>query len=603
MLRFLKTLLTGIIRPLTVSIRTRIVIIFALATIIPMGVIGMVSYQKYFESMQETISKSTAQIAEQLNRNLELFFNNINKTLDMGNNELLIRFLDEKDTDKKYAYAKDIGELFEIYKGIYDFQDVIVDINIIGISGNSISDRVGSYTFYGKLEENNVYKRALTEPEKLHIILNEKLEDIRRLPYNNVLTIAKIVRRPLTKEIKGIILVDIDKAVIEEICSNIKLGDTGQFFVVTQDGQYIYDPTRVGGLTHNDFQSRKIEDEIASSKEGYFIEEIQGVEHFIVYNTLKMPGWSIIGKVRLKEIMKTAYEIKSITIIISGICILGIVLVYAQISNSLTKPIRELRHKMKLAEKGNLDVEAQYASRDEIADLCKGFNTMLVKIKALLEKSLIDQENLKKSEFRAMQAQINPHFLYNTLDAIVWMTETDNKEEVVNITKDLSAFFRIVLSKGKEWILIREELSHVQSYLRIQKVRYQDIMDYEICINPDILCLRILKLTLQPLVENALYHGLKNKRGGGLIRIYGDKLDEDRLVFEVSDNGIGMTEELLAQVREEIGKTEADTDMQGGFGIKNVNQRIKLYYGERYGLSISSEYNTGTSVRVVLPID
>lgn len=603
MLRFLKNVLGRILDKIKMSIRTRIVIIFALATIIPLGVIGVVSYVKYFETMQETISKSTAQIAEQLNRNLELFFNNINKTLNMGNNELLIRFLDEKNQEKKYAYAKEIGELFEIYKGIYDFEDVIIDINIIGVNGNSISDRVGTYTFYGNLEENAIYKKAVAEPDKLHIILNEEPEDIRQLPYDNVLTIAKIVRRPLTKEIKGIILVDIDKSIIEAICSNIKLGDTGQFFVVTQDGQYIYDPSSVGWQGQKDLQEKLFKDEINSGKEGNFIREIHGEKHFIVYNTLKMPGWSIIGKVKLKEIMKTAYEIRSITIIIEGICILGIVLVYSQISNTLTMPIRELRRKMKLVEKGNLDVEAEYANRDEVADLCKGFNVMLVKIKELMKKNLIDQENLKKSELKAMQAQINPHFLYNTLDAIVWMTETDNKEEVVSITKDLSNFFRIVLSKGKEWILIRDELTHVQSYLRIQKIRYEDIMDYEIHINPGILDLRILKLTLQPLVENALYHGLKNKRGGGFIQINGDRLGENSIVFEVIDNGIGMTESRLAEVTAEMNKTDADLDKKGGFGIKNVNQRIKLYYGAKYGLSMTSEYDKGTCVKVILPVD
>lgn len=590
------------VNKINVSIRIKIVIIFALATIIPLGVIGAVSYIKYFDTMQKTVSRSTSQIAEQLNRNIELFFNNINKILDMGNNDLLINFLDETDHVKKYAYAKEIGKLFEIYKGIYDFQDVILDINIIGMNGNSISDRFGAYTINGNLKGNDIYKKTVEEPDKLHIILDEKTDFLRRLPSENILTIAKIVRRPLTKEIKGIILVDIDKSAIEKLCSNIKLGDTGQFFVVTKDGRYIYNPVETGKRDQNDLEGKQIKQDMKDNKEGYFIKKIKDVDYFIVYNTLKMPGWNIIGKVKLKEIMKSAYEIKTLTIVIECISILAIILLYSLISNTLTMPIRELRHKMKLVETGNLDVEAKFVNNDEIADLSKGFNVMLIKIKELMTKNLINQENLKKSEFKAMQAQINPHFLYNTLDAIVWMTEADNKEEVVNITKDLSNFFRVVLSKGKDWILISDEVTHVRSYLGIQKVRYRDILEYDIDINPEILHHRILKLTLQPLVENALYHGLKNKRGGGYIVIKGDKLDEGNLVFEVKDNGIGMTEDRLEEVLAGISQEGIDIDMKSGFGLKNVNQRIKLYYGEQYGLSINSKHNKGTSIKVVLPI-
>lgn len=602
MFKCLNDFLTKIVDKLVLSIRMKIVIIFALATIIPLGVIGAVSYNKYFDAMQETISKATSQIAEQLNRNLELFFNNINKILDMSKDELVIRFLDEKDNDKKYEYAKQIGKLFEIYKKVYDFEDAIADINIIGISGNGISDRVGAYTIYGYLEQHEIYKEAAKDPDKLHIVLNDKLDYLRRLPYDNVLTIAKIVRRPLTKEIKGIILVDINKPAIEKICSNIKMGDTGRFHVITQDGQYIYNPVSTDKEYQDYIELDLIRSEIQSNKEGYFIKDTKEDKDFIVYNTLKMPGWIIIGQVKLKEIMRSAYEIKTITLIVEGICIVAIVLLYLLISNILTKPIRELRSKMKLVEKGNLDVEAKHFNRDEIADLYKSFNIMIIKIKELLKKNMIIQDNIKKSEFKAMQAQINPHFLYNTLDAIVWMTEADNKEEVVKITKDLSNFFRIVLSKGREWILIKDEITHVKSYLNIQKVRYRDILEFDIDISSEIMDLKILKLTLQPLVENALYHGLKNKRGGGYILVKGSKLDDDRLLFVVTDNGIGMIDVRLKEVLESINQPGFDLDLNEGFGLRNVNQRIKLYYGQQYGLSIKSEYNSGTSTEVVLPI-
>ena len=590
------------------SIRSKIVIIFALATIIPLGLVGVVSYVKYFETMEETISQATSQIAEQLNRNLELFFENINKTLDIGSNELVIRFLDEADREKRYEYAKEIGELFDIYKQFYNFQDAIIDINILGVNGNSISDRVGVYTSMEDLKTNNpIYEKAVETPGKSHIILNEQMNYTGRIRYDNTITIAKIVRRPLTKEIKGIILVDIDKSAIEDICSNINLGDTGQFFVITQEGQYIYNPVKEESQNSNSLDTDLLLSEMNGSTKGYFVKKINKEKYFFVHNTLKLPGWNIIGRVKLKELMKSAYEIRTLTILVEGILFLGIILLYLLISNTLTKPIRELRNKMKLVEKGNLNVEAEYFNKDEIADLCKGFNVMIIKIKELMKKNIINQDNLKKSEFKAMQAQINPHFLYNTLDAIVWMTEAGNKDEVVNITKELSNFFKIVLSKGKEWILVREELIHIKSYLSIQKIRYRDILEYIIDIDPEIQDARILKLTLQPLIENALYHGLKNKRGGGLITIRGCRDGEDKLVFEVGDNGVGMTETRLNEVKQELNRMDIDSDIKrdpkNSFGLKNVNQRIKLYYGEEYGLYIDSEYNTGTCARIILPID
>lgn len=210
--------------------------------------------------------------------------------------------------------------------------------------------------------------------------------------------------------------------------------------------------------------------------------------------------------------MKSAYAIRNLTIFTVVLCFMFTVVLYLFISDKLTLPIRDLKNKMKMAESGNLEVKAECANSDEIADLCHSFNIMLQKIKELMDRSLKEHENLKKSELRVLQAQINPHFLYNTLDAIVWMTEANNSEQVVEITKALSSFFRISLSKGKEWITIKDEVEHTRSYLVIQKMRYRDILDFKIDFEEDIMEYKILKLTLQPIVENALYHGIKNKR-------------------------------------------------------------------------------------------
>ena len=204
------------------------------------------------------------------------------------------------------------------------------------------------------------------------------------------------------------------------------------------------------------------------------------------------------------------------------------------------------------------------------------------------------------AELRLLQEQINPHFLYNTLDSIVWLAEGGNKQQVVEMTADLSVFFRTVLSGGNDYITVKEEESHIRSYLKIQKIRYENILDYVIRIDPEIEEQVILKMTLQPIVENALYHGIKNKRGGGRITIRGYG-EGERIVFEVEDNGIGMDAEDLEELKKKLRGEESRLDSRnGGFGLNNVAQRIRMYYGEQSEITITSRKEEGTCVRICL---
>lgn len=596
----LKVLLPRILYKLNMSIRLKILVIFVLSAIVPLGILGLVSYNSYFNTMQETVSNNTAELANQLNRNLELFFNNMNTILDGGEETIVIDYIDETSPEAKYHYAKELGVRLDLYRSIYS-ESIIQDINIIGLTGNSISNRKGVYRYEPDLEINPVFLTAYEDPQKLHIFVEDTVysQMLRRIDSNQMISVAKVIRREVTREVKGLILVDIERKVIEDICSNIKLGETGIFIVTDQMGNYIYSPEFQLGKAQ---VKRDLLGDIESNQEGYFVKKVNGENYFVVFNNLELLQWRIVGIVKLKEIMGTAQEIRKWTIILEFLLVAGVVLLFLLITRTITLPIRDLRRKMEIAESGDLQVEAEYQFNDEISDLSKGFNRMMKNIRELIDENEKQQEYLKKLEFKALQAQINPHFLYNTLDAIVWTAEADNKEEVVNIAKNLSTFFRVALSKGKEWILIEEEIRHIESYLSIQKVRYRDILEYEIEIDSELKNLSILKLVLQPLVENALYHGLKNKRGGGKILITGKKIDKQLVAFEVMDDGIGMTEANLSQVIRDYEKETNAVNMNSGFGLMSVNQRIKLYYGAQYGLSIKSELNVGTTVRIILPI-
>lgn len=272
------------------------------------------------------------------------------------------------------------------------------------------------------------------------------------------------------------------------------------------------------------------------------------------------------------------------------------------ISRSIYIPIQKLHDVTRTITKNDLQDLMTRDNVDEITELGMSFNIMIGKIRELLDAKMQEQENLKKAELRALQAQINPHFLYNTLDTIIWMAESKNTDDVVRIVSALSNFFRISLSKGNDWITIGEELERTRSYLTIQKMRYRDIMDFSIEADGNVLNGTVLKLVLQPLVENALYHGLKNRRQRGTIIVRAQQKNETEAFLQVQDDGIGIPPDKLARINAELNDDSIEPNTERGIGLANVNARIKLYYGKQYGLSLSSQYQSGTCARIVIPL-
>lgn len=281
-----------------------------------------------------------------------------------------------------------------------------------------------------------------------------------------------------------------------------------------------------------------------------------------------------------------------------GLLLLLVIILSYYIPRSITMPITRISRVTNQVAKGNLSVRAAAESGAEARMLSDSLNAMIDKINELLDQVTTEQIRLRKAEFELLQAQINPHFLYNTLDTIVWLAEAGDQKRVVSMVGNLSDFFRRSLNQGKDIISIREELAHVRSYLEIQQVRYQDILRYEITVPEDLYEYKIPKITIQPLVENALYHGIKNKRGQGTITITGER-SENGFVLYVRDNGIGMTQERLNEVRAGIQKLSYTG--KEIYGLYNVNERIRLNFGETYGISIESTYGEGTCVSISLP--
>ncbi|MDE7199657.1 MAG: sensor histidine kinase [Lachnospiraceae bacterium] len=325
----------------------------------------------------------------------------------------------------------------------------------------------------------------------------------------------------------------------------------------------------------------------------YILTELiqDNIQYYIYYQTKSMEHLTSQLNVRVHTFTLFCGAMLAFLIFMVAILIIMIV-------TDTTRPIKELSKVTEQVAKGDFSARARAESQDEVAVLADSVNSMTESLEGLVSKIKEDERKMRKADLRLLQEQINPHFLYNTLDTIVWLIEGNDSDKAVNMVMSLSEFFRLVLSKGKEYITIQEEELHIRSYLEIQQVRYRDILEYEIRIDPELYRYQILKLTLQPLVENSLYHGIKYKRARGNILVTG-RVCGDEVHFTVEDNGVGMEEEELRKLQEEIKKPCKDTEK--GFGLANVNERIRMNFGTEYGMQIDSARGEGTRVEVVIP--
>lgn len=307
-------------------------------------------------------------------------------------------------------------------------------------------------------------------------------------------------------------------------------------------------------------------------------------------------GWKIVGVTYSDDLIANKSSIQH-SILLYALLGIGIsIIISLLLSLHLTKPIKRLQQDMKQVELGNFHIQTSIEEDNEINQLGQSFNVMVNEIKHLMDETVQTSEQKRKTELLLLQAQINPHFLYNTLDSIIWMAEQEKHEEVVDMTSALAKMFRASITRDQELVSIRVEIEHIRHYLFIQKMRYREQLDYVFDIPSDILQYKTVKILLQPFIENAIYHGIRSKTTPGIIYISAWQ-EQDDLLFEVRDNGLGMTAERLAQVNEGT----VATNTQHGIGIGNVNERIQLYFGATYGMSIHSVLGEGTVVTIRVP--
>ncbi len=350
-----------------------------------------------------------------------------------------------------------------------------------------------------------------------------------------------------------------------------------------------------------DMLGTQIENQFLVTRNEEILDEIRGVADLISdllqdFIVLEIEAAAATNeKIKRVALVLTVLELGSLFTVF-----LFAVMTQRSVVQSINKPISELERLSHEIAAGNLEARADRPHVRELDNLTDNLNIMAAKIRDLIDENIREQKNLQKSEMKALQAQITPHFLYNTLDTIVWLAEGRQYDQVISVTRNFSSFFRTALNRGRDWICVGEELEHVSNYLSIQKVRYRDILDYSLEYDEAMTDRIMLKLLLQPLVENALYHGIKNKRGRGKITVTG-WMEGDLICFRVEDNGIGMTPERLADVKRQIREGQDRSHAGDIYGLYNVNKRLTLYYNNRTDFEIKSTYREGTSVLFKVP--
>jgi len=305
-----------------------------------------------------------------------------------------------------------------------------------------------------------------------------------------------------------------------------------------------------------------------------------------------------------EAIRKSSLIVTILQIIIIVFSLLVAVNSYISFAKSFGQPMDDLQQLSTEISQGHLTARTTVPDVKELTPLAVNMNLMAEQIELLIQKNTEEQKNFQKAEMKALQAQITPHFLYNTFDTIIWLAEEGDTESVVKITKAFSEFLRISLSRGHEWITVQQELDHIRNYLTIQKIRYSEIINYEITVDEQLNDYKIIKLVLQPLVENAIYHGLKNKRGRGHLSVKAEFTDDSHkfIKFSVEDDGAGFTPERLVEVQREMQSDVDSEQLTSVYGLYNVNKKLKLYYGEQsQGLIIQSEHKKGTVISFVIP--
>ena len=469
----------------------------------------------------------------------------------------------------------------------------LAGVYLLGTNGLCCKSNACSF-LYGDYFGQSWYRRAVSEEKGTWYPMHDGSYVARTANNSYVSYIEPYVNRA-TGLCNGVVVTEINAAVLTE---NLAVkSDRGMFLLMDGEGRLIH-RTEAAWASEKD-----VERICAAAGAGEdSILELDGA--MVVCRRSTNTGWLLVGVVPASFINRGGMTMISVGVACAGFVVLLGIWVSYLVSRSFTRPIIRVTNAMAMAEEGDLSLRLEESGEDETARLSQGFNHMVARIERLMASIYEQQSMLRRSEFKALQSQINPHFLYNSLDSIAWLIRMKQLDEAKMMVQSLSTLFRIALSKGHELIPIESELKHLQSYIAIQSIRYSRKFTFDIDVEDELREYMTLKLMLQPLVENCIYHGLSVERPVIHIHVSVAR-DGEVIVFTVRDDGAGMPPDKLEALRAAIRQLPEESNLaketSGGYGLPNINGRVRVYFGEQYGMSVDSREMEGTVVTIRIP--
>ena len=568
------------------NIQSIIMSVLMAITLVTIVTMGFLLYQRFKLAIDKmAVSNTEATVESTVDRvNSDLL--DIRQIFDAANYNIVQEF--DISSEK---FAEQFSLLYEVNS------DKIESLALYGNEGRLIaSEPVAVEKENIDVKGQDWYKNAESAIENVHFSIPhiQNLYEDGLYRYHWVVSLSRYVDIN-DGEIpgSGVLLVDMKYSVIEDVLKQINDSSEGiYYYMISRDGQMIYHPRKTE-MARGLFEENSLK--ASGYEEGTYEITTNGHKESVVVGNIAYTGWKLIGVV--PESVQTARINNFRYYIFTTIMVLMMMLLEGNrlISRKISKPIRKLDESVKTYEAGG-KTDIYIGGSSEIRHLGYSVQRSYERIETLMEEIIRQQNERRKSELDALQSQINPHFLYNTLDSIIWMAEGKKNEEVVIMTASLARLLRQSISNEDELVTVGQEIEYVRSYLTIQKMRYKDKLEFEIKADPSITQVPIIRLVLQPLVENAIYHGLKYKDSKGLLTVHGYMKGENA-VIDITDDGVGMDEETLKHIYDK----HKVNYRSNGVGVYNVQQRLVLYYGKDYGIIYHSEKGKGTTASVVIP--
>lgn len=580
------------------SIRYKLIVHFLLISILPAVALGFFTDWTVNRIIERQVNANTHQLIDKVNKTLESYLNNMqNVTYFIAFHPEIQSFLgqpSDEESSGPYALRKYLQHFTTLYPEI-------AGIMVVNDQGEYRSNEM-----YARTERNLTeawwYREAAANEGIFKIIGSPSERNITsHMNYENdeVVSVVRAVTDPETQEVRGVILIDLKLRVIAETLKDTRLGKTGYLMVMDESGDRIYAPDH---YVVDHVRPTWFDEDMSGNRS----KMVEGKEIQLIYKKVAFTDWTTVGIFSTNDAVPEVRQIRFYLVtFVFLVCFLGITASY-YFSYNITRPIRKLMSYMEKAESGHLVKSADWKNRrDEFGLLMQRFNQMISQIRKLISITERQEKQKREAELSRLQAHIKPHFLYNTMDTIYWMAQKNGAQDISDLVASLSKLFRIGLSKGNTFIALVDEVEHIRSYLSIQQTRYRDKLQYAMDVDPQVKSFRVLKLILQPFVENAIYHGIKERRGPGFIRIRVWQ-EKQRLLLTVTDDGKGMDASELEALRTRMEQAlEADEDknpLNGGYGVLNVHARLRLTFGENYGVRIDSHRDEGTRVTIIHPV-